>query len=228
MTVCVAAISDRSSVIGVTDRMLTAGDVEFEPAQAKMWPFSTSVWGLLSGDYNIQAEILGIVDTEVKRRIAAQPDVWVSVKEIAELYCKRYRELLRARAEAAILHPLGLDVATFLAKQASMSSDIVVDLAAKLTAYSFDSSLETLLSEMTMTGQTKRRLTCTFIRPRKTNCRTVAKSGSRPSGSEDFMPNLSLCFLGIGHLNRFTRLYRSPMQRRSARKWHRGLEKTRI
>lgn len=144
MTVCVAAISDRSSIIGVTDRMLTAGDVEFEPAQAKMWAFSRAVWGLISGDYNIQSEILSRVDTEIKRRIAVQPDVWVSVKEVAELYCKRYKELLRSRAEAAILHPLGLDIPTFLSQQASMNPDLVVELAAKLTTYDFDSTLEML------------------------------------------------------------------------------------
>jgi hypothetical protein len=124
--------------------MLTAGDVEFEPAQAKMWAFSTAAWALISGDLTIQGEILTGVDTEIKRRIAAQPSEWIPVKEIAELYCKRYRELLRRRAEAAILHPIGLDLPTFLATQGDLSQNVVADLVEKLTTYDFDSQLATI------------------------------------------------------------------------------------
>lgn len=144
MTVCVAAVSDRSTVVGVSDRMLTAGDVEFEPAQAKMWPFSSAVIGLVAGDFTVQAEILAVVDSEIKRRIAANPDEWVPVKQVAELYCKRYRELLRSRAEATILHPLGLDLNSFLAKQSEMNPNLVVEIAERLTRYDFDSPLAML------------------------------------------------------------------------------------
>jgi hypothetical protein len=144
VTVCVAAVAEKNTLIGVSDRMLTAGDVEFEPAQAKMWIFSSAVFALISGDTTIQAEILSKVDHEVKRRIAAQPDVWVSVKEIAELYCKRYRELLRSRAEAAILYPLGLDLPSFLARQSKLNADLVVSVSEKLTVYDFESPLATL------------------------------------------------------------------------------------
>jgi hypothetical protein len=144
VTVCVAAIAERSVLVGVSDRMLTAGDVEFEPAQAKMWSFSSSVWALISGDYTVQAEILTTVDTQVKRRIAAQPEVWISVKEIAELYCQRYREVLRSRAEATILYPLGLDLPSFLTRQTELGPDLVASLAEKLMTYDFDSSLATI------------------------------------------------------------------------------------
>src|SRR5579864_5856417 len=135
VTVCVAAIAEKSTVIGASDRMLTAGDVEFEPGQAKMWAFSTSAWALVSGDAAIQGDILKDVGKEVQEWIVADPKAWVSVKSIATLYCKKYREALRASAEAAILHPTGLDIATFLATQTTLQPEFVSDLAEKLTAY---------------------------------------------------------------------------------------------
>jgi len=144
VTVCIAAVAERGTLIGVSDRMLTAGDVEFEPGQAKMWSFSSAIWALIAGDISIQGEILNKVDTEIRRRIAADPEVWVSVKEVAELYCQRYRELLRSRAEAAILHPLNLTLSSFLTKQSKLSPELVISLADKLSTYDFDSHLEVL------------------------------------------------------------------------------------
>ena len=142
VTVCIAALAERTTLIGVSDRMLTAGDVEFEPAQAKMWRFSNGIWGLVAGDMGIQAEILKRVDKEIKNRIAAEPSVWVPVRDAALCYCKHYHELLRDQAESAILHPLGLDLSTFLEKQTVMQKELVLDIAERLSNYEFPSQLE--------------------------------------------------------------------------------------
>ncbi len=124
--------------------MLTAGDVEFEPAQSKIWQLSSSAFVMLSGDSAIQTELMMRVDSEIKNRILAAPDAWVPVKEMATLYCRCYRGLLRERAEADILHPLGLDLSSFFTKQSQMQSDLVSNLAERLIDYSFDSPIETL------------------------------------------------------------------------------------
>ncbi len=109
MTVCIAAIAEKGTLIGLSDRMLTAGDTVFETEQSKIWPFSHSIAALIAGDTSVQTEILRKVDNEIRGRIIAAPDDWVNVKEVADLYCKNYREMRRASAEAEILHPVGLD-----------------------------------------------------------------------------------------------------------------------
>src|SRR6185312_864556 len=53
--------------------------------------------------------------------------------------------LLRSRAESEILSPHGLDLNTFLAAQASMSAEVVSDLAARLSSFQFDSQLEAII-----------------------------------------------------------------------------------
>lgn len=55
MTVCVAAISQSSTgtglmITGASDRMLTAGDIEFEPEQSKIQPLTNSIALMLAGD----------------------------------------------------------------------------------------------------------------------------------------------------------------------------------
>ncbi len=144
MTVCVAAMAEKNTIVGASDRMLTAGDVEFEPDQYKIWQFSTAIVALVAGDSTLQSEILKRVDIDIKKRINDDPNTWVSVKDVAATYCKKYRELLREHAEADILSPLGLDVDKFLKRQGKMRPELVNAIAEKLTDYEFPSLLETI------------------------------------------------------------------------------------
>jgi hypothetical protein len=144
VTVCTAAIAEKVFIIGASDRMLTAGDIEFEPDQAKIWVFSPSIAALIAGDMSIQAEIFKRVEKEVKKWILNDPSDWVKVRSVAELYCAQYRELRRERAEAEILYPLGLTLPTFLDQQANMHPDQVENIAEKLTEYDFPTLLETI------------------------------------------------------------------------------------
>jgi hypothetical protein len=146
VTVCLAALAEKSILIGVSDRMLTAGsgDVEFEPEQGKFWIFSPSIVALISGDATIQSEVLRQINVEVKNWILAAPESWVSVRAVAALYCQKLRELRRARAEEAILHPLGLDLHTFLNTQSSLQSELVHRVSERLIEYEFPTVLETI------------------------------------------------------------------------------------
>jgi len=106
--------------------------------------FSTAIVALVAGDSTLQSEILKRVDIEIKRRINDDPKTWVSVKDVATVYCKKYRDLLREHAEAEILSPLGLDINTFLKRQGKMRPELVEGIAEKLTKFEFDSLLETI------------------------------------------------------------------------------------
>lgn len=152
MTVCVAAMADKTILVGTADRMLTAGEVEFEPDQAKMWQFSSAIVALVAGDATLQSEIMKRVDIEVKRWINNDPKTWVSVRDVANQYGKKYRELLREHAEADILNPLGLDLEKFLRRQGKMRPEIVADLVEKLTTYQFVSLLEAIFIGMDNDG----------------------------------------------------------------------------
>src|ERR1700722_432859 len=103
VTVCIAAIAEKSTVIGMSDRMLTAGDIQFEPGQAKMWNFTKSIWALVAGDMAIQAELMKRVNIETQRRLVADPKTWLLVKEVGTIYCQEFRRYRRERAEAEIL-----------------------------------------------------------------------------------------------------------------------------
>jgi hypothetical protein len=157
VTVCIAAIAARSHVIGVSDRMLTSGsngDIEFETGQAKLWRFSPSIYALVAGDMAIQSEILKRVNIETKDKIDAAPEKWLTVKSVADLYCRKVRELRREWAEAEILHPIGLDFSSFFDKQSSMHAEIATNLANKLTEYEFPSVLETIFLGIDNDGPT--------------------------------------------------------------------------
>ena len=73
MTVCVAAICGDSSIVGASDRMITAGDVEFEPPQTKLWNVSSSIAVMIAGDASLQMEILYALRDQVNLAIQTTP-----------------------------------------------------------------------------------------------------------------------------------------------------------
>jgi hypothetical protein len=74
MTVCVAAMCDGYTILGASDRMLTAGDVQFEPQQSKLWAITSSIVAMVAGDSAFQTEILQDVEAIARKRIEAYPD----------------------------------------------------------------------------------------------------------------------------------------------------------
>ena len=154
MTVCIAAIAEKNTLIGVSDRMLTAGngDIEFEPEQGKFWALSSSIVALIAGDSTIQGELLKQTHKQVKDWIFADPNTWVSVKDVASLYCQKFRELRREQAEAVVLCPLGLDIQSFLSYQSTMERELVNQIANRLIEWEFPEALETIFIGMDTDG----------------------------------------------------------------------------
>ena len=69
MTVCVAALCEYRIIFGVSDRMLTAGDIQFEPATSKIHGLTTSIGMMASGDASFKDEILQSVHAELSAMI---------------------------------------------------------------------------------------------------------------------------------------------------------------
>src|ERR1700722_2346062 len=84
VTVCVAALSEFGAVLGASDRMITAGDVQFEPDQGKIWELTTSIAVMTAGDSALQTEILQDVYQHVAKRIGTDPKDWWLLKDVAE------------------------------------------------------------------------------------------------------------------------------------------------
>jgi hypothetical protein len=125
----VAAIAENSIILGASDRMLTAGDIQFEPGDIKIRRLTTSIAILTAGDSDLHAEILQSVFSEV--RAIDLDDSW-EIKEIAEMYAKYYGEVRSKRAERAYLSPLRLTMDEFLDRQQSMDSDTVARLTTEI------------------------------------------------------------------------------------------------
>jgi len=65
--------------------------------------------------------------------MATDPARWWHVAEVAALHSRFYNEAKLVRAESSILAPLGLDHASFLAKQRELAPDLVQWIAKEMT-----------------------------------------------------------------------------------------------
>ncbi len=124
MTVCIAARSEGMLLLA-SDRMITAGDVEFEPEMPKVTWLSNSICVMFSGDAGLHGEIVQDLMIDFKAKIAAAPDVWLNVRDAANLYLKYWNAAKMRRAESAILGALGHDLTSFFASQATFTPQFV-------------------------------------------------------------------------------------------------------
>jgi 20S proteasome alpha/beta subunit len=131
VTVCIAAIYESSGIVGASDRMLTAGDVQFEPSVPKVRFWTSSIGSLIAGDANLQSEIAAGVRAGTKDLIA-QTTTWVKVRDVALLYKNACDSALRGLAERRILSPFGLTLTEFMSRQNEFSPDFVKDIGTEL------------------------------------------------------------------------------------------------
>jgi hypothetical protein len=136
VTVCVAALAS-GRVVGVSDRMITAGDIQYEPQQAKVWPITSSIIVMYSGDTAIQTEILKDTALRIGTQISANPSAWVNVRDVAQAYSECFQTARLIRAERMILRPLGLTNQLFLDQMSTMEPGVVSSLVRQLRDYQF-------------------------------------------------------------------------------------------
>jgi hypothetical protein len=135
VTVCIAARSG-PNLVGASDRMLTSGDIQFEPPLlSKLTRLSSSIGILQSGDAAFHSEIMWGVVAEVQDKITAHPTEWWLVSDVADLYVKYRNEAKRKRAEAEILAPLGHTVETFIKDQHLFKDGVADQITRDLINY---------------------------------------------------------------------------------------------
>jgi hypothetical protein len=104
--------------------MITAGDIQIEPDQAKVSWMTPSIVILISGDISLQTEILNRVHDEVEAR-NDHPANPLAVSDLADLYVEQFTKVRKKRAENAILAPLGFTYA-------NLSESMATQLASEL------------------------------------------------------------------------------------------------
>jgi hypothetical protein len=135
VTVCIAARCG-PILVGASDRMLTSGDIQFEPPlTSKLTTLTTSIAVLQAGDAAFHTEIMTEVVPIVHERITAVPSEWWLVKDVADLYVKHRNAAKLKRAEAAILAPLGLTRDSFPDNQQKLNEAIAEQITRDLINY---------------------------------------------------------------------------------------------
>ncbi len=131
VTVCIA-VRNFGSILLISDRMITAGDIQFEPPTEKILFLTSSIAVMAAGDSAFHAEIVGGVMRDVQERAINEPDNWWNVKDVVDLYVQHRIAAKLKRAEVAILRPLGLDRASFLQNQKIMDAQLVSSISSDL------------------------------------------------------------------------------------------------
>jgi hypothetical protein len=179
LTVCIAAICGKNSIFGACDRMLTSGDIEFEPAldsvpkpaipypqimgfntNAKIFALTNSIIALAAGDSGLQEEILQTVYAVINRKLKEPPPRWYTVREAVNDYIECYNLAKAKRVQSAIYAPFGLDQKTFVDGQGQMSEGFVAEITKQVQR--FDSiftdsyGVETILTGIDEDGDLRR------------------------------------------------------------------------
>lgn len=153
MTVCIAAICQNGMIFGASDRMMTSGDIEFEPkldaitkpeleqplamafnANTKIYPVTNSIVIMTAGDSALQSEIIQNVNIQIQRAIQEKPH-WISVKEAVGMYLDAYENAKSIRAHQKIFSPYGLDLKTFIEKSGQMSGLLVSEINSQIQRF---------------------------------------------------------------------------------------------
>lgn len=134
MTVCVAAICENNNtILGASDRMLTAGNVQFQPPASKTYQLTTAIVAMVAGEMTIQAEIISGLQSRINALIGQDPPPdWLNVKDVALMYAELYNAIKARRGENDILIPLGLTLDTFISRQRELAPELVSSIATEL------------------------------------------------------------------------------------------------
>jgi 20S proteasome alpha/beta subunit len=132
------------TVVLASDRMVTWRNLtEFEHPVPKICSISPAAWALDAGDALAGAEIIA----EAAAKIANVPR---PVREIADVVAQQYHSVRMKAAEAQILLPRGLTLATYYGQHQQLLSQIAVDLDQSLA--SFDPEVELIVAGVDSSG----------------------------------------------------------------------------
>jgi hypothetical protein len=125
MTVCIAAVcnyglNSQPVIVAASDRMITIGELEYEPEQTKTVNLASQTVALVAGDMQLHAAVVPKVYERIRLALLDDPRN-INVATIAEFYAEEFAFYRRTRAEREILVPRGLDFDRFLARQSTMA-----------------------------------------------------------------------------------------------------------
>jgi len=115
-----------NAIITLTDRMITFGDSEYEPAQQKFGQLTKSTVLLIAGEYSIHSQAI----METRRQLGSPSNA--TVYEVAQIYGHALQKIKLRMAENEILAPLGLNSDSFISQQSEMSPVLVDRLSMEL------------------------------------------------------------------------------------------------
>lgn len=105
MTICIAAMGNENQIILSCDRMLTAGDIQYEPPTAKIYKLATCKAAMIAGeDISIHTQIFNIVQGQVKGK-----EDEFTTEQYAELLRRAFFKILKDRQQNEILSAYQLD-----------------------------------------------------------------------------------------------------------------------
>lgn len=151
MTVCIATIcnvlpNEPPMIIAAADRMITIGNIEFEPEQTKAHFFATQTVALMAGSMHVHAHIVPLV----QQAVVAQGGEPLLVKDIAGHYAEQLAIRRRDLAERHILTPINMTASTFLARDSGLSERVAIDLERQMQNY--ESGAAAIIAGIDVTG----------------------------------------------------------------------------
>lgn len=149
MTICIATAcytgNGNRAILTASDRMITGGDIQYEPRQMKMCRLTPSSVLLVAGPYQINSEAIN----KTTRDIVANPVG--TLEEIAEIYGSNLRKIRMRRAEQTYLAPWGLNLQSFLDRQGQLTPDFSSALIRELDSFPVQ-DCEAILAGFDSTG----------------------------------------------------------------------------
>lgn len=138
VTVCIAVINN-GMIFGAADRMVTAGDIEFESASPKILELTSAIVVLTAGDQNIQMQVYQKAFQVIMRKIAPNPEIWIDVRYAAEIYSQCFYELRNKMIEDSVLSMYGLSFDSYITRQKQMSGKTIEEINERIIeqAYSW-------------------------------------------------------------------------------------------
>jgi 20S proteasome alpha/beta subunit len=136
VTVCIAAINN-GMVIMASDRMVTAGDIEFEPPVEKLLWLTTSIAVLTAGDQSVQMQVFYRAYKMLWEKIA-EDQKWADVSLAAEIYSKCFYDLRNKMVEDSVLSTYNLTFDSFLKRQKEMSDGLFNEINNHIQRYIYN------------------------------------------------------------------------------------------
>ena len=147
MTVCIASICVEPSgfiyIVAAADRMITSGDIEFEPdidraLGNKIHTLTPTIFALTSGDTGLQPDLVQNTREILFKTAGAATNSW-SVREAAEVYERCLKDTISNRLDKEVYGLFGLTAKTFVEKQSAMSRDHVEYILRMVAEYRIQS-----------------------------------------------------------------------------------------